>query len=74
MYGDRILVHFDGWEDAYDYWCYYNSLYIHPVGWCQETLESCRLPTDIQTPTHLPGTAILRRLTPDQLQEKLFRL
>ena len=18
--GDRILIHFDGWEDAYDYW------------------------------------------------------
>lgn len=20
-YGDQLLVHFDGWEDCYDYWC-----------------------------------------------------
>ena len=34
--GDRILIHFDGWEEAYDYWCDPSSPYIHPVGWCQE--------------------------------------
>ncbi len=34
--GDRILIHFDGWEDSYDYWCDPFSPYIHPVGWCQE--------------------------------------
>ncbi|ELU11332.1 hypothetical protein CAPTEDRAFT_161824 [Capitella teleta] len=33
--GDRILIHFDGWEDSYDYWCDPSSPYIHPVGWCQ---------------------------------------
>lgn len=30
IYADKILVHFDGWEDAYDYWCTYNSPHIHP--------------------------------------------
>ena len=35
--GDMVLVHFDGWEDSYDYWCDPTSPYIHPVGWCQET-------------------------------------
>lgn len=34
--GDRVLIHFDGWEDSYDYWCDPSSPYIHPVGWCQE--------------------------------------
>ena len=34
--GERILIHFDGWEDSYDYWCDPSSPYIHPVGWCQE--------------------------------------
>ena len=34
--GERILIHFDGWEDSYDYWCEPSSAYIHPVGWCQE--------------------------------------
>ena len=33
--GDHILIHFDGWEDIYDYWCEPTSPYIHPVGWCQ---------------------------------------
>nr|XP_043873569.1 lethal(3)malignant brain tumor-like protein 4 [Solea senegalensis] len=33
---DRFLVHFDNWDDTYDYWCYSDSPYIHPVGWCEE--------------------------------------
>ncbi|XP_052449457.1 lethal(3)malignant brain tumor-like protein 1 isoform X1 [Carassius gibelio] len=34
--GDRFLVHFDNWDDTYDYWCDAHSPYIHPIGWCQE--------------------------------------
>lgn len=30
----RILVHFDSWDDIYDYWADVSSPYIHPVGWC----------------------------------------
>ncbi|KAL4616877.1 lethal(3)malignant brain tumor-like protein 4 isoform X2 [Arapaima gigas] len=33
---DRFLVHFDNWDDTYDYWCDASSPYIHPVGWCQD--------------------------------------
>ncbi|XP_035981570.1 lethal(3)malignant brain tumor-like protein 4 isoform X2 [Fundulus heteroclitus] len=33
---DRFLVHFDNWDDTYDYWCDSSSPYIHPVGWCEE--------------------------------------
>lgn len=33
---DLILVHFDNWDDTYDYWCNSSSPYIHPVGWCEE--------------------------------------
>ncbi|XP_014834789.1 PREDICTED: lethal(3)malignant brain tumor-like protein 4 [Poecilia mexicana] len=32
---DRFLVHFDNWDDTYDYWCDSSSPYIHPVGWCE---------------------------------------
>uniref|UniRef100_A0A3Q1I6W1 Lethal(3)malignant brain tumor-like protein 1 n=1 Tax=Anabas testudineus TaxID=64144 RepID=A0A3Q1I6W1_ANATE len=32
----RFLVHFDNWDDTYDYWCDASSPYIHPIGWCQE--------------------------------------
>ncbi|KAJ8372082.1 hypothetical protein AAFF_G00294960 [Aldrovandia affinis] len=29
----RFLVHFDNWDDTYDYWCDASSPYIHPIGW-----------------------------------------
>ena len=32
--GEKVLIHFDGWEDNYDYWCDVSSPNIHPVGWC----------------------------------------
>ncbi|XP_028659569.1 lethal(3)malignant brain tumor-like protein 4 isoform X2 [Erpetoichthys calabaricus] len=33
---DYLLVHFDNWDDTYDYWCDLSSPHIHPVGWCQK--------------------------------------
>lgn len=30
---ERIRVHFDGWDDCYDFWVHVNSPYIHPCGW-----------------------------------------
>ncbi|XP_035285417.1 lethal(3)malignant brain tumor-like protein 4 isoform X1 [Anguilla anguilla] len=33
---DRFLVHFDNWDDTYDYWCDASSPHIHPVGWCHD--------------------------------------
>ncbi|XP_077410818.1 lethal(3)malignant brain tumor-like protein 4 isoform X2 [Vanacampus margaritifer] len=33
---DRILVHFDNWDNSYDYWCESSSPLINPVGWCEE--------------------------------------
>lgn len=32
---ERIRIHFDGWDDCYDYWVDINSPYIHPCGWHQ---------------------------------------
>jgi len=34
--GDRVLIHFDGWDNIYDYWSDPSSPFLHPVGWCQE--------------------------------------
>ena len=34
--GNFVLVHFDDWEDIYDYWCDAGSPFLHPVGWCQK--------------------------------------
>ncbi|XP_067947509.1 lethal(3)malignant brain tumor-like protein 4 [Watersipora subatra] len=50
-YGDKILVHFDGWEDNYDYWCYYNCPHIHHVGWCQENLKTLSAPNGHSDPS-----------------------
>ncbi len=30
----NLLIHFDGWESTYNYWCTPDSTDIHPVGWC----------------------------------------
>lgn len=40
----RILVHFDSWDDVYDYWADASSPYIHPVGWCQQNGHSLTPP------------------------------
>ncbi|XP_037376268.1 lethal(3)malignant brain tumor-like protein 3 isoform X1 [Talpa occidentalis] len=36
MVDNRFLVHFDNWDESYDYWCEAASPHIHPVGWCKE--------------------------------------
>ncbi|XP_030370723.1 uncharacterized protein LOC115621264 [Scaptodrosophila lebanonensis] len=33
--GERIRVHFDGWDDCYDFWAHVSSPYIHPCDWHQ---------------------------------------
>ena len=33
----RIQVHFDGWDEMYDYWFDMDSVDIHPVSWCART-------------------------------------
>lgn len=32
---NRILVHFDGWDECYDYWIEIDSPYIHPINYHQ---------------------------------------
>ncbi|XP_029416835.1 lethal(3)malignant brain tumor-like protein 3 isoform X3 [Nannospalax galili] len=36
MVDNRFLVHFDNWDESYDYWCEASSPHIHPVGWCKD--------------------------------------
>ena len=35
--GNLIRIHFDGWDDCYDYWLDDDSTDIHPPGWCHKT-------------------------------------
>ncbi|ERE70987.1 lethal(3)malignant brain tumor-like protein 1 [Cricetulus griseus] len=48
--GSRFLVHFDNWDDTYDYWCDPSSPYIHPVGWCQKQGKPLTPPQDYPDP------------------------
>jgi hypothetical protein len=32
--GKEVLIHFDDWDDSYDYWCSVDDVELHPVGWC----------------------------------------
>jgi len=40
----RLLIHFDGWGNRYDYWCTPDCEDIHPVGWCQKNNQQLQPP------------------------------
>ncbi|KAJ7354960.1 lethal(3)malignant brain tumor-like protein [Desmophyllum pertusum] len=44
--GNYFLVHFDEWDDSYDYWCGNDCPYIRPVGWCKENNRNLNPPND----------------------------
>ncbi|KAF2359732.1 Mbt repeat, partial [Trinorchestia longiramus] len=37
VYNYQIKIHFDGWDDMYDYWVDDDSEDIHPPSWCNKT-------------------------------------
>uniref|UniRef100_A0AAY4DZB1 SAM domain-containing protein n=1 Tax=Denticeps clupeoides TaxID=299321 RepID=A0AAY4DZB1_9TELE len=49
MVDNRFLVHFDNWDESYDYWCDATSPYIHPIGWCQENGRTLTTPPGYQS-------------------------
>ncbi|XP_043973942.1 polycomb protein SCMH1 isoform X1 [Gambusia affinis] len=56
--GVEVLVTFDGWRGAFDYYCRYDSRDIFPVGWCALTGDNLQppgtkavLPKSLGTPT-----------------------
>ncbi|MBN3315043.1 SCMH1 protein, partial [Atractosteus spatula] len=42
--GVEVLVTFDGWRGAFDYYCRYDSRDIFPVGWCSLTGDNLQPP------------------------------
>ncbi|CAL9705153.1 unnamed protein product [Knipowitschia caucasica] len=73
--GVEVLVTFDGWRGAFDYYCRYDSRDIFPVGWCALTgdnlqppgtkvvlLKSLRAPTDsgVDGPAMAPSPTVGR--------------
>ncbi|XP_077069480.1 lethal(3)malignant brain tumor-like protein 3 isoform X6 [Siphateles boraxobius] len=47
---NRLLIHFDNWDDTYDYWCDASSPYIHPVGYCEEVELTLTTPAEYKHP------------------------
>ena len=41
---EMLLIHIDGRDNDYDYWCQSDSTDIHPVGWCEENGEELQVP------------------------------
>ena len=40
----QLLIHFDGWSNAFDYWCKPDSTDIHPAMWCGKRGQSVQPP------------------------------
>ncbi|XP_075459968.1 polycomb protein SCMH1 isoform X2 [Ascaphus truei] len=65
--GSEILVTFDGWRGAFDYWCRYDSRDIFPVGWCSLTGDNLQPPgTKVAIPkSPMPATGIASAIPRD---------
>ncbi|CAB4068327.1 NMD3 [Lepeophtheirus salmonis] len=59
--GARILIHFDGWEDDYDYWVSPDSPYVHYKGWCDEHNMELNPPNDFPEDVEFEWDAYLKK-------------
>ncbi|XP_051707367.2 lethal(3)malignant brain tumor-like protein 4 isoform X2 [Oryctolagus cuniculus] len=71
---DRLLVHFDNWDDSYDYWCDVNSPYVQPVGWCQENGRTLIAPQGYPNPENFSWTEYLEATQTHAVPAKVFKM
>ncbi|XP_048968861.1 lethal(3)malignant brain tumor-like protein 4 isoform X4 [Canis lupus baileyi] len=71
---DRLLVHFDNWDDSYDYWCDVNSPYVQPVGWCQENGRTLIAPQGYPDPENFSWTEYLEATQTNAVPAKVFKM
>ncbi|KAF6088220.1 L3MBTL histone methyl-lysine binding protein 4 [Phyllostomus discolor] len=71
---DRLLVHFDNWDDSYDYWCGVNSPYIQPVGWCQKNGRTLITPQGYPDPENFSWTEYLNSTQASAVPAKVFKM
>ncbi|XP_055994412.1 lethal(3)malignant brain tumor-like protein 4 [Sorex fumeus] len=70
---DRLLVHFDNWDDSYDYWCDVNSPYVQPVGWCQKNGRTLIAPQGYPDPENFSWTEYLKATQTKAVPAKGFK-
>ncbi|XP_062847443.1 polycomb protein SCMH1-like isoform X2 [Trichomycterus rosablanca] len=69
--GGELLVTFDGWRGAFDYYCRYDSRDIFPIGWCALTGDNLQPPgtkvgllRPVAAPGALPDTSVKGAIMP----------
>lgn len=70
---NRFLVHFDGWDDIYDYWADLTSAYIHPVGWCQENGHILTPPNKYRDPRNFTWESYLAETKSQVVPARAFK-
>ncbi|KAM4609854.1 lethal(3)malignant brain tumor-like protein 1 [Polymixia lowei] len=71
---NRFLVHFDNWDDTYDYWCDASSPYIHPIGWCQERNLPLTPPQDYPEPARFSWSRYLDETGSTAVEADAFKV
>ncbi|XP_042295680.1 lethal(3)malignant brain tumor-like protein 4 isoform X2 [Sceloporus undulatus] len=51
----HVKIHFDGWDNYFDFWIDADSPNIHPVGWCAKTGHDLQLPPGTADPSGTAG-------------------
>ncbi|CAL8073145.1 unnamed protein product [Calicophoron daubneyi] len=79
--GQHILVSFDGWSGAFDYWTRFDSRELFPVGWCKRADYPLQFPgpNALRSPASHSTPSVGRRTTshpqaPNPLSESSARL
>ena len=52
----KLLIHFDGWSEGYDYWCYPDSTDIHPAMWCNKHNKKVQPPKGMNNHLYITCT------------------
>lgn len=70
---NRILIHFDGWDDIYDYWVDPSSPYIHPVGWSDQYGHRLTPPSDYPNPKEFTWNNYLKETNSSAAPVRAFK-
>ncbi|XP_029427160.1 lethal(3)malignant brain tumor-like protein 3 isoform X2 [Rhinatrema bivittatum] len=74
MVENRLLIHFDNWDESYDYWCDASSPYIRPVGYCLETGTTLTTPPDYKDPKSFSWEKYLEETGSQAAPARAFKL
>ncbi|XP_058422291.1 lethal(3)malignant brain tumor-like protein 3 isoform X3 [Diceros bicornis minor] len=74
MVDNRFLVHFDNWDESYDYWCEASSPHIHPVGWCKEHRRTLITPPGYPNVKHFSWDKYLEETNSSPAPARAFKV